>query len=57
MRGDIIRAVVAGREAGTRGDPPTACPYPATSTLRTAWIRGYAERRPVADQADDDTAD
>ncbi|MBT2427210.1 hypothetical protein J7F02_16415 [Streptomyces sp. ISL-112] len=57
MRGDIIRAVVAGREAGTRGDPPTACPYPITSTLRTAWIRGYAERRPVVDQADDESAD
>jgi ribosome modulation factor len=56
-REDIVRAVEEGREAGARGDPPTVCPYPGTSTLRTAWIRGYAERRPVAAQADQDVAD
>ncbi|MFB6846213.1 Rmf/CrpP fold protein [Streptomyces sp. NPDC056373] len=49
-REEITRAVTAGREAGDRGDPPTACPYPASSTLRTAWIRGYAERRPLSAQ-------
>jgi len=49
-REDITRAVTAGREAGDRGDPPTVCPYPGTSILRTAWIRGYAERRPMAAQ-------
>ena len=53
-REEIVRAVTAGREAGDRGDPPTACPYPSTSILRTAWIRGYAERRPIAAQPDDD---
>ncbi|WP_177204482.1 Rmf/CrpP fold protein [Streptomyces sp. CC53] len=53
-REEIVRAVTAGREAGDRGDPPTACPYPLTSTLSTAWIRGYAERRPTADQDVDD---
>lgn len=51
-REEIVRAVTAGREAGDRGDPPTACPYPLTTTLSTAWIRGYAERRPVADQGE-----
>ncbi|WP_329306607.1 Rmf/CrpP fold protein [Streptomyces sp. NBC_01260] len=39
-REDITRAVIEGTEAGRRGDPPTVCPYPRTSLLRTAWIRG-----------------
>ncbi|WP_301476774.1 Rmf/CrpP fold protein [Streptomyces sp. LB8] len=51
-REDITRAVSEGRAAGDRGDPPTACPYPGSSLLRTAWIRGYAERRPLASQPD-----
>ncbi|WP_318723687.1 Rmf/CrpP fold protein [Streptomyces albicerus] len=37
-------------QPGERGDPPKSCPYPSTSTLRTAWIRGYAETRPVSAQ-------
>ncbi|MGW4963546.1 Rmf/CrpP fold protein [Nonomuraea sp. NPDC004186] len=53
-REDNTKAVTAGREAGRRGDPPTVCPYPGTSTLRTAWIRGYAEQRPLPRQADRD---
>jgi ribosome modulation factor len=53
-REEIVKAVTAGREAGERGDPPTACPYPGASLLRTAWIRGYAERRPVGEQPADD---
>lgn len=60
-REDIVKAVTAGREAGRRGDAPTTCPHPSTSTLRTAWIRGYAEQRPaprpVADDGDQDLAD
>ncbi|MFD8151738.1 Rmf/CrpP fold protein [Streptomyces sp. NPDC059720] len=44
-RGDIIRAVVAGRQAGREGALLAACPYPATSLLRTAWINGYAQVR------------
>lgn len=47
MREEIVKAITAGRSAGHRGDPPTACPYPGSSLLRTAWIRGYAETRPV----------
>jgi ribosome modulation factor len=49
-REEIVEAVMAGREAGGNGDPPTACPYPRTSTLHTAWIRGYVETRPVSSQ-------
>ncbi|MGC0205233.1 Rmf/CrpP fold protein [Streptomyces levis] len=45
-REDIVTAVEAGREAGRNGEPPTTCPHPASSILRTAWIRGYAEQRP-----------
>ncbi|MFF1381718.1 Rmf/CrpP fold protein [Streptomyces sp. NPDC058308] len=47
-REQIVKAATAGREAGERGEPPTACPYPSTSTLRTAWIRGYATTRPLS---------
>ncbi|MGW3711354.1 Rmf/CrpP fold protein [Streptomyces albogriseolus] len=50
-REDIVRAVEDGRTAGRNGDPLTTCPHPATSLLRTAWIRGYAEQSPLA--ADD----
>lgn len=46
-REDIARAVEEGREAGRTGQPPTTCPYPRTSVLRTAWIRGYAETHPL----------
>ncbi|MFD7121911.1 Rmf/CrpP fold protein [Streptomyces sp. NPDC059922] len=56
-REDIVRATAEGRTAGKQGEPPTACPYPGTSTLRTAWIRGYARARPVADEVDQDVAD
>ncbi|MFG2891215.1 Rmf/CrpP fold protein [Streptomyces sp. NPDC048248] len=41
---DIIKAATAGREAGERGEEPTVFPNPYAWTLRTAWIRGYAER-------------
>ncbi|MGW1405029.1 Rmf/CrpP fold protein [Streptomyces sp. NPDC002403] len=47
-REDVTRAVNEGAEAGRRGDPPTACPYPRTSLLRGAWVRGYARARPLA---------
>ncbi|MBI0374735.1 Rmf/CrpP fold protein [Streptomyces himastatinicus] len=49
-REDIVKAVETGREAGRNGEQPTACPYPRSSALRTAWIRGYAETRPVSSQ-------
>ncbi|KUF19583.1 Rmf/CrpP fold protein [Streptomyces silvensis] len=56
-REDIVTAVTAGREAGKRGDALTTCPYPITSVLRTAWIRGYAERRPLASQGEQAATD
>lgn len=45
-REEAARAIREGREAGTRGDRPTVCPYPATSLLRSAWVRGYAKTAP-----------
>lgn len=59
-RGDIIRAVVAGREAGREGALLAACPHPASSLLRTAWINGYAQVRalpPVPPAPDADSED
>ncbi|MER8042583.1 Rmf/CrpP fold protein [Streptomyces sp. NPDC094032] len=53
----MIRAIVAGRQAGRQDAPVGACPYPPTSLLRTAWIRGHAETRrppPVDDDQDVD---
>ncbi|MGW7514790.1 Rmf/CrpP fold protein [Streptomyces sp. NPDC054796] len=49
-REEIARAVTDGRDAGRRGDRPTACPHPRDSLLRRAWIRGYAETRPLSTQ-------
>ncbi|RMB83655.1 Rmf/CrpP fold protein [Streptomyces shenzhenensis] len=53
-REEIVQAVLAGAEAARDGDEPTTCPYPPTSLLRTAWIKGYARSRPIADQSEDD---
>lgn len=44
-RAEIVEAELRGREAGRRDDPPTVCPYPADSILRTMWIKGYAAAR------------
>ncbi|MFI8817464.1 MULTISPECIES: Rmf/CrpP fold protein [unclassified Streptomyces] len=52
-REDIARAVSEGAEAGRRGDPPTVCPYPRTSLLSGAWVRGYARARPLTTTEDD----
>ncbi|AFU62145.1 hypothetical protein SV1_5 [Streptomyces phage SV1] len=46
-REDIARAVLDGAGAAREGKPPTVCPHPATSVLRTAWIRGYVRARPA----------
>ncbi|WP_406014331.1 hypothetical protein OG520_22170 [Streptomyces sp. NBC_00984] len=54
-REDVTRAVGEGAEAGRRGDLPTVCPYPRTSLLRSAWVRGYARARPLT--ADDARAE
>lgn len=51
-RQDIVQAVTEGAEAGRTGQPPTVCPYPRDSILRTAWVKGYARTRPIAEAAD-----
>ncbi|MGA5565119.1 Rmf/CrpP family protein [Streptomyces platensis] len=43
------RCFRSGRRSGAVGGG-TVCPYPHASTLRTAWIRGHVETRPVAAQ-------
>ncbi|WP_185909165.1 Rmf/CrpP fold protein [Streptomyces sp. WAC01280] len=48
-REDITRAVLEGTTAAKNGAEPTTCPYPGTSVLRTAWIRGYVAARPVTE--------
>ncbi|MGW9385400.1 Rmf/CrpP fold protein [Streptomyces globisporus] len=53
-REDIAQAVSEGAEAGRRGDPPTVCPYPRTSLLSGAWVRGYARARPLNTTVVDD---
>ncbi|WP_367046142.1 Rmf/CrpP family protein [Streptomyces sp. Je 1-332] len=35
------------------GREPTVCPYPRTSRLRTAWIRGNTETCPLSSRHDD----
>jgi ribosome modulation factor len=49
-RGDLVRAINAGAEAGRNGDPVTACPFPAGDLRRSAWVRGYANARPLPDE-------
>ncbi|MGW8988712.1 Rmf/CrpP fold protein [Streptomyces zhihengii] len=46
-REDIVRATLDGEDAARDGRPVTACPHPASSLLRTAWVRGYARGRPA----------
>jgi ribosome modulation factor len=46
-RGDLVRAINAGAEAGRNGDPVTACPFPAGDLRRSAWVNGYAKARPL----------
>ncbi|MEV0553144.1 Rmf/CrpP fold protein [Streptomyces sp. NPDC050597] len=49
-REDIARAIIEGRTAGEAGEEPRACPYPHTSILRTAWVKGYASGRRAFDR-------
>ncbi|MFE3586789.1 Rmf/CrpP fold protein [Streptomyces niveus] len=51
-REEITEAIIKGREAGEAGEKPTACPYPRDSILRTAWVKGYARTRPIAQAAE-----
>ncbi|MFE7262248.1 Rmf/CrpP fold protein [Streptomyces sp. NPDC057592] len=47
FREDALRARQTGFAAARAGRPPTVCPYPATSLLGRAWIRGYTKNRLV----------
>ncbi|MFD7103106.1 MULTISPECIES: Rmf/CrpP fold protein [Streptomyces] len=49
-RGDLVRAMNAGREAGVNRAPVTSCPFPAGDLRRSAWVRGYAAGRPLPDE-------
>ncbi len=42
-RVDLTRALLAGRAAARAQQPMTACPHPAETHLRTAWLRGYGQ--------------
>ncbi|WP_369377650.1 Rmf/CrpP fold protein [Streptomyces sp. cg36] len=48
-RGDIVRALLAGIEAGRNAAPVTSCPYPRGDLRRSAWVRGYARARTPPD--------
>ncbi|MFI1182606.1 MULTISPECIES: Rmf/CrpP fold protein [Streptomyces] len=53
-RGELVRAINAGAQAGRDRVSVTACPYPQGDLRRSAWIRGYAKARPLPDE---ETAD
>ncbi|MGW1162738.1 Rmf/CrpP fold protein [Streptomyces sp. NPDC002519] len=44
-RGAIVRALLAGIDAGRSAAPITDCPYPSGDLRRSAWVRGYAKAR------------
>ncbi|WP_373920656.1 Rmf/CrpP fold protein [Streptomyces rapamycinicus] len=47
-RVELTRALIAGRNAARANQPATACPHPERTLARAAWIRGYAQVRPIA---------
>ncbi|MEV5527833.1 Rmf/CrpP fold protein [Streptomyces prunicolor] len=46
-RGALVRALLAGIEAGRSATPVTSCPYPSGDLRRSVWVRGYAKARAV----------
>ncbi|GAA1176008.1 Rmf/CrpP fold protein [Streptomyces rhizosphaericus] len=46
-RVELTRALIAGRNAARAKQPATVCPHPVHTLTRAAWIRGYAQVRPV----------
>ncbi|MFE7316414.1 Rmf/CrpP fold protein [Streptomyces sp. NPDC057555] len=52
FREDAVRAYQAGRDAAQASRPVTACPHPADSLLRLAWVRGYTTARPLPGEDD-----
>ncbi|MEF3114493.1 Rmf/CrpP fold protein [Streptomyces chrestomyceticus] len=51
-RGELVRAINAGAAAGRERQPVTVCPYPRGDLRRSAWVRGYAQARPLDDEHD-----
>ncbi|MDN3056187.1 hypothetical protein PH213_16865 [Streptomyces sp. SRF1] len=47
-RVELTRALIAGRTAAHSKQPATVCPHPERTLARAAWIRGYAQVRPIA---------
>ncbi|MFF7415568.1 Rmf/CrpP fold protein [Streptomyces lydicus] len=54
-RGDLVRALRAGIDAGRAASPVSACPYPRGDLRRSAWVRGYAKARALPAAADSGT--
>lgn len=44
-RGDIVRALLAGIEAGRNTAPVNSCPHPRGDLRHSAWLRGRAKGR------------
>jgi ribosome modulation factor len=55
-RGELVRALNAGAQAGRDGTPVTSCPYPRGDLLRSAWVRGFAKTRPLPDEEQEQQA-
>ncbi|WP_189822207.1 Rmf/CrpP fold protein [Streptomyces finlayi] len=51
-RGDLVRALLDGIDAGRAASPLISCPYPSGDLRRSAWLRGYARARelPAVDE-------
>ncbi|MFI1304051.1 Rmf/CrpP fold protein [Streptomyces sioyaensis] len=50
-RGDRVRAINAGAEAGHNGNPVTSFPFPAGDLRRETWVRGYRKTHPLGRRA------
>ncbi|MFJ8054948.1 Rmf/CrpP fold protein [Streptomyces sp. NPDC096142] len=45
----LLQALGEGAAAGRSSASVTSCPYPAGDLRRSAWVRGYAKTRELAD--------
>ncbi|QMU70772.1 Rmf/CrpP family protein [Streptacidiphilus sp. P02-A3a] len=48
VRGELVAALKAGREAHEFGAVAADCPYPAGDPRHAAWLRGLAAAREQA---------
>jgi hypothetical protein len=53
---NVLTIIAEGARARTLGRPKDACPYPAASPERTAWMEGY-DGTPVEDGPDSPMTD